>query len=66
MKKIQDGSYLTSYTVGEFTYHKPECLLIYNQYCDKYELTPDKEIENGSTKVIFEECCRIYNEYGVS
>jgi len=66
MNKIKDGTNLTSYTVGDFTYHKPECLLIYSNYCDKYELTPDKEIETGSTKAIFEECFRIHNEYGVS
>ena len=63
MKKVKDGTMLTSVKVGDQSRSKYECLIIYSHYCDLYEIEPNKEIEKGTATEIYEECHRIYSEH---
>lgn len=65
-ERIKNGSHLTSFTHGGRTFNQAQCLLIYYKYCDDFGLTPDKSIETANARAIFDECMRIYGEYGVS
>lgn len=51
-----------TYRVGGRSYNRFECLLVYSDMCDKYDVTESKEIQQSSAKVIFKECEKIHNE----
>ena len=59
VKHINNGM---TYSVGGETYTKYQALLIYNQYCDKWNLVPQQDIQFETTKYIFKECMRMYSE----